>query len=135
LLLDVNTIFSCVNLKIIWYMRAAMATTGDVVLVHLEKQPAFFARIEEIAADRKRDWYQVRLLIFQIPVTEVTWTIREEYIDGEPFTMNGRQIRLEKVEGCRKPAKEGLPSNQDLKKKEAPAVGNVISMFDRKRDE
>jgi hypothetical protein len=116
-------------------MRAAMATTGDVVLVHLEKQPAFFARIEEIAADRKRDWYQVRLLIFQIPVTEVTWTIRAEYIDGESFTINGRQIRLEKVEGCRKPAKEGLPSDQELKKDEAPAVGNVISMFDRKRDE
>ena len=48
-----------------------MATVGDLVLIHFEEQPAFFARIEDIAADRKPGWYEVRLLILQMPVTEV----------------------------------------------------------------
>lgn len=132
--LDVNTIFFCVNLKIVWYKRPAMTTTGDVVLVYFEEQPVFFARIEEIAADRRRDWCQVRLLIFQVPLSEVTWTIRKEYINGEPFTMTGKAIRLEKVEGCRRPAKEEPHSEPELKKKGMPEGDNVISMFDRKRD-
>ena len=42
-----------------------MATTGDIVLIHVEEQPAFFARIEDIAADSKPGWYQVRLLILK----------------------------------------------------------------------
>ena len=48
-----------------------MATIGDVVLIYCEEKPAFFARIEDITADQKRDWYQVRLLVLHIPLTGV----------------------------------------------------------------
>ena len=83
-----------------WYEYRAMATIGDVVLIYREEQPAFFARIEDISADRKPDWYQVRLLMFQIPLTEATWILREEYINGEAFTINSKSIRMEKITGA-----------------------------------
>lgn len=109
-----------------------MATIGDLVLIYFEDQPSFFARIEDISSDRKRDWYQVKFLVLQMPLTEALWILREEYINGEPFTMNGRRIRIEKVprfHGCEP---KSLPSDNDLKKSDAPANHKVISIFDRK---
>ncbi len=111
-----------------------MATIGDLVLVYQEERPAFFARIEDILADPKPDWYQVKLLILQVPVTEAVWILREGYINGETFTMHGRMIRIEKVKGPHEP--EGQPSASDggSKKKDATANNNVISLFDRKKE-
>jgi hypothetical protein len=106
-----------------------MATIGDVVLIHVEEQPAFFARIEDISADAKPGWYLVRLLVLQIPLTEVTWILREAYLDGEPLTMNGKHVRLEKVEG----AKSVLPEDVEREEKERTPANNVVSLFDRKR--
>ena len=74
-----------------------MATIGDVVLVHFKEEPSFFARIESIVPDIKKDWYLVELLILAIPLTTVTWILREEYIDGAPFTMEGNPLRIEPV--------------------------------------
>jgi hypothetical protein len=110
-----------------------MPTTGDVVLIYCEEQPAFFARIEDISSDRKRDWYQVRLLVLQVPLTEVLWILRDEYINGEAFTMNGRRIRIERVTRPQGPGPESLPSDRDLGKKDVPVKDKVISIFDRKR--
>jgi hypothetical protein len=110
-----------------------MTTVGDVVLIYREEQPAFFARIEDISSDRKRDWYQVRLLVFQVPLKEAVWTLRDEYINGETFTMNGRRIRIEKVTVPQGPEPESLPSDSDFRKKDAIVNDKVISIFDRKR--
>jgi len=44
-----------------------MSKEGDLVLVHVEDRPAFFARIECISPDVKLDWYQVTLLVLQVP--------------------------------------------------------------------
>ena len=60
---------------------------GDLVLVHYEEQPVVYARIQAIEPDIKRDWFQVTLLILTIPHQVVTWILREEYINGGPFTM------------------------------------------------
>jgi hypothetical protein len=70
---------------------------GDLVLVHYENQPVVYARIQAIAPDIKRHWFQVTLLILTIPHQVVTWILREEYINGEPFTMGGKDMKLEKV--------------------------------------
>ena len=109
-----------------------MAIMGDVVLIYFEDQPSFFARIEDISSDRKRDWYQVKLLVLQMPLTEALWILREEYINGEPFTMNGHKIRIEKVPGPQRCEPKNLPCDNDLKKGDAPANDKVISIFDRK---
>jgi hypothetical protein len=75
-----------------------MAQEKDIVLIYLEDQPLSFARIEEILADSKPDWYHVRLLLLHIPLQVVTWILKDVYINGEEFTMNGKRMRLEEVE-------------------------------------
>ena len=109
-----------------------MTNIGDLFLIYFEDQPSFFARIENISSDSKRDWYQVKLLILQNPLTEALWILREEYINGEQFTMHGHRIRIERVpepQGCEP---KNLPSGNDLKKGKAHANNKVISIFDRK---
>ena len=111
-----------------------MATIGDIVLIYHEEKPAFFARIEDITSDRKRDWYQVRLLVLQVPLTEALWILRDEYINGEAFTINGRMIRIEKVTVPKGQDPESLPSDGDFRNKPAIVNDKVISIFDRKRN-
>ena len=74
-----------------------MATENDIVLIHFEDQPLSFARIEEILPDNKPDWYHVKLLMLQVPLQVVTWILRDRYILGDEFTMNGKRMRLERV--------------------------------------
>lgn len=72
-----------------------MVQPGDLVLVHMDNKPAFFARVEDITSDYKPQWYQVKLLVLQIPLMVITWILRRAYIDGDEFTMGaagqGRQ--------------------------------------------
>ena len=74
-----------------------MTTKNDVVLIYFEDQPISFARIEDISPDMKKDWYHVKLLLLQVPLQVVTWILRDVYINGQEFTMEGKKIRLEKV--------------------------------------
>ena len=114
-----------------------MATENDVVLIYLEDQLLSFARIEEILADSKPDWYHVTLLLLQIPLQVVTWILRDVYIAGAEFTMNGKRMRLEKVVAPDEPLSRE-PSTEN-EKKDAPQPkknsGNakVISLADLKK--
>ena len=74
-----------------------MAIEGDVVLIYHQEQPTVFARIEYIEPDIKKDWYHVTLLLLTIPTQTVTWILRDQYIDGEVFTMGEKAMRLEEV--------------------------------------
>jgi len=75
----------------------APTTINDLVLVYMEEKPMTYARIEDINPDVKRGWYQVKLLILQVPLQVAVWILRDVYINGEPFTMGGKPMRLEKV--------------------------------------
>ena len=70
---------------------------GDVVLICYQDKPAAYARIEAIEPDIKKGWYLVTLLLLTLPCQTVTWILRDEYINGTPFTMGGQPVRLEKV--------------------------------------
>ncbi|MBF0377226.1 MAG: hypothetical protein HQK72_07060 [Desulfamplus sp.] len=74
-----------------------MATENDIVLVYMEGSPVFFARIEAIWADVKRDWFNVELLVLQVPVKVVVWTLKDIYINGTEFFMGGKRMRIEVV--------------------------------------
>jgi len=74
-----------------------MTTINDIVLIYFEDQPFSFARIEDIAADIKKDWFHVKLLLLQLPLETVTWLLKDVYINGEEFTMGGKRMRFEKV--------------------------------------
>ncbi len=75
-----------------------MSDVGDLILVHVDGKPSFFVRIDEIKPDIKPGWYQTTLLLLAIPLRKVTWILRKPQIDGEPFTMQGIPIRMEKID-------------------------------------
>ena len=109
-----------------------MAVENDLVLIYFEDKPMLFARIERIAPDHKPNWYHVSLLLLQIPPQQVTWILRDVYIDGKEFTMNGQRMRLERVES---PA-ETLDRVGEETDSEAAAKteGKIISFTDLKKD-
>jgi hypothetical protein len=72
-----------------------MATINDLVLVHLDHKPAFYARLNDISPDVKRGWYQVEFLVLSLPPQTMVWILEEAQINGEEFTMGGRPVRLE----------------------------------------
>jgi len=75
-----------------------MNVEGDLVLIYYKDEPGVYARIERIEPDFKKDWYQVTLILLTIPHQVITWILREEYINGEMFTMGGNSMRMEKIE-------------------------------------
>lgn len=114
-------------------LGAKMATENDIVLIYFENQPLAFARIEEILPDKKKAWYHVRLLILQLPLQTVTWILKDMYISGQEFTMDGKKMRLEKITS----PKESIPfTEQKEKKSESPkdasASGKIIPLSERK---
>jgi hypothetical protein len=112
-----------------------MAQEKDLVLIYFEDKPLTFARIETILADSKPNWYHVKLLMLQIPLQLVTWILRDAYINGTEFTMNGKRVRIEKVvvpEDVQTP-----PPEKELQTKKKPSrdagSAKVISLSDLKK--
>jgi hypothetical protein len=114
-----------------------MAIENDLVLIYREDVPLSFARIEDILADSKPDWYHVKLLILNVPPQIVTWILRDVYIDGAEFTMNGKRMRLEKVVVPDEPQfKDQTTKNRQEdapKDKENAGSAKVISLTDLKK--
>lgn len=120
-----------------------MATVNDLVLVHIDNTPAFFARIEEISPDVKPGWWHVTLLALGIPLQLYTWILDTSQISGEPFTMGGTPVRLELVESPHRPAsgrdeaEPGPPAASPAAG--SPAAGNggktgtIVSLDDIRR--
>jgi hypothetical protein len=109
-----------------------MAVENDIVLIYFEDKPLSYARIEEILPDAKPNWYHVRLLLLQFPLQVVTWILRDIYINGDEFTMDGKRIRLERIVAPQ-PA-EMPPDPEDEKTMRKRSRGdNVISLKDLKK--
>jgi hypothetical protein len=112
-----------------------MAAENDIVLIHFENKPLSFARIESIEPDIKRDWYHVKLLLLQVPLQVVTWILRNAYINGEPFTMDGKQMRLEKIECPPDPERvdREAPKRKPAAGKQNSGNKKIISLSDLKK--
>lgn len=117
-----------------------MAAINDIVLIYLEDTPVSFARIESILPDAKKDWYHIKLLMLNIPLQVVTWILKDDYLNGGQFNMNGKKMRMEKVEcpvedlplpdsGNRPDKKNKAKKNPDRKVSE-----NIISFPGPKKD-
>ena len=112
-----------------------MARENDIVLIYFEDKPLAFARIEEILADSKPNWYHVKLLLLQVPLQVVTWILRDVYINGAEFTMNGKRMRLEKIKSP-ETARNMDHDEKELEKKKPATNSNgaeVISFHDIKK--
>jgi hypothetical protein len=118
-----------------------MVDSGDLVLVYMEGNPAFFARIEMIRPDLKPEWYQVKLLVLQIPLVVATWILRRAYIDGDEFTMGGRPVRVVKVVSPEEVEEAVASKSKELTEVSEPAGdapaskgrGKVVSLADRRK--
>jgi len=118
-----------------------MVQSGDLVLVYMEGNPAFFARVEMIRPDLKPEWYQVKLLILQIPLVVATWILRRAYIDGDEFTMGGRPVRVVKVISPEEVEEAVESKSKELTEVPKPARdttaskgrGKVVSLADRRK--
>jgi len=109
-----------------------MAQIGDVVLVYHRDRASFFARIDSIEPDIKKGWYNVQLLILMLPIRSVTWTLREEYLNGIPFTMENNPVRIEAV----KPLAAERSSDdmrEELADKGSPQGARKVIPFKRTR--
>jgi hypothetical protein len=71
-----------------------MTTINDLVLVHMDRKPAFYARINDINPDVKRGWYQVELLALMLPPQTLVWILEESHLSGEEFSMGNRPVQL-----------------------------------------
>jgi hypothetical protein len=109
-----------------------MTEISDIVLIHFEGRPLNFARIEAIEPDVKRGWYQVKLMVLQLPIQVITWILRDAYINGEPFTMEGKQVRLERIV-CPTRSEPQEQENNKTSEKKTPKNGKVISLADMKK--
>ena len=108
-----------------------MAAENDIVLIYLEEEPLVFARVENILPDSKPDWYHITLLMLQIPMQLTTWILKDVYINGDTFTMNGKKMRLEKVVAPEPPRQEE-EMTQTIEK--VPAKDNIIAFKDFKKE-
>jgi len=109
-----------------------MTGEKDIVLIHFEEKPLVFARIEDISPDMKRGWHRVKMLILQVPLQVVTWILREAYINGESFTMGGKNIRMEKVI-CPTDSGDGGDEENVGRPGKVPKSGKIISLADKKK--
>ncbi|HKJ99919.1 MAG TPA: hypothetical protein VJ959_13445 [Desulfotignum sp.] len=115
-----------------------MATINDVVLIYLEDNPVAFARVENIVPDHKKDWYQITLLMLQIPLQTVTWILKDDYINGGEFQMSGKKMRLETVKAPEETHDLPQEKKTDSQKEEpvdaqSSEPGQIISFADLKK--
>jgi len=112
-----------------------MAAINDLVLVHIDHKPGFYARIDEIAPDVKPGWWQVKLLVLTFPLQVFTWILDESQVNGAPYTMGGTPVRLEKVVSPEvKEEKSGKAAPlTESGEKEKKREGKVVSLSDRKK--
>jgi len=102
-----------------------MRAIGEVVAISIDGKPSVYGRIEGYEADRKPRWYQVEILLLTFPPQNLTWILREEQIDGEPFTMDGVPVTIQAV-----PKRQPVPAPGPAEKKD-PRPGKVISLAAR----
>ena len=120
-----HMIFTVTLEKRFTHTEGMMNVEGDVVLIYHQEKPAVYARIENIEPDIKKDWYRVTLLFLTLPAQEVTWILKESYINGDAFTMNGDAMRIDAVKKAT-PKKKADEEPRIVEEKEGERPSNVI---------
>jgi hypothetical protein len=113
-----------------------MAAINDIVLVHVDNKPGFYARVEDISPDVKPGWWQVRLLVLTFPLQVFTWILDEFQLEYAPFTMGGTPIRLEPVVSPLEEERQ-QQEQQDLeerkRQRQESGSSKVVSLADRRK--
>lgn len=107
-----------------------MATINDLVLVHVDDRPGFYARIEDISPDVKKGWWVVKLLVLSFPLQVYTWILDDSQIAGAAFTMGGTPLMIEKI--ISPVPREEPVKNMEIEPGESQRP-KVVSLLDRKK--
>jgi hypothetical protein len=113
-----------------------MANINDLVLIHVDSKPGFYARVEEILPDVKPGWWQVKLLVLTFPMQVFTWILDDFQIEGTDFTMGGTPLRLEPVISPveeERAEKENAEKELAQKARREGGATKVISLQDRRK--
>lgn len=102
----------------------------DVFLAHIDEKPAFFAWVTNITPDVKKGWWRIRFVVLAIPTMTMTWTLDDNQIRGEDFTMGGIPVHIEKVIEPEEKAESQAP-NLPVETETANDQGGakIISLF------
>jgi hypothetical protein len=110
-----------------------MFSRGEVILIHYRDNPSFFARVENVKADRKKGWWQISFLILIIPPKKMTWILDDDQMRGGDFTMGGNPIRIERVEPELRddfyPEEEFLVDGDQIEEDEESSGARIVSLF------
>lgn len=113
-----------------------MATIHDLVLIHVDNKPSFYARMEEIIPDVKPGWWQVKLLVLTFPLQVFTWILDEFQIEGADFTMGGTPLRLEPLVSpveLERAEEEKAEKERVRQSRQEGGAPKVISLRDRRK--
>lgn len=113
-----------------------MATIHDLVLIHVDNKPGFYARIEEVTADVKPGWWQVKLLVLTFPMQVFTWILDDFQMDGADFTMGGTPLKMELLVSpveLERLEEEKAEKERQLKARQEGGTPKVISLQDRRK--
>lgn len=110
-----------------------MIAESDLILVHVDANPGFYARVEEIAPDVKAGWWQVKLLVLTFPLQVFTWILDENQLDEAPFTMGGTPLRLEKLVSPLAEERHNAEQTSPSKKEVSGSGQKVVSLADRRK--
>jgi len=109
-------------------------TLNDLVLVHIDNKPGFYARIEAITPDLKPGWWQVKLLVLTQPLQVFSWILDESQINGAPFSMGGTPVMLEKLVSPVAPSERPAALTSLERPKEKKAGAKVVHLPERNKD-
>ena len=113
-----------------------MAAINEIVLIHVDNKPGFYARIEDISPDVKSGWWQVRLLVLTFPLQVFTWILDEFQLEYAPFTMGGTPIRMEPVVSPMEEERQQQEQQELEERKRLRLEGGsskVVSLADRRK--
>ncbi len=113
-----------------------MAAINDLVLVHIDHKPGFYARVEDIVPDVKPGWWQVKLLVLTFPLQLYTWILDESQINGAPYTMGGTPIRLETLVSpvVREESRKDGPVEKEASQDGASKGAKVVPLFQKETE-
>ena len=97
----------------------------DVCMLHINKFPNAFVRINYIWADEKKGWWCVNLTKMALPLESWTWILDDSHINGAEFEMSGTKFQLQILN---RPNLENAPTvEQPVKKKvEVTDVNDIV---------
>ncbi|TAL15681.1 hypothetical protein EPN96_11935 [bacterium] len=108
----------------------------DVIGVYIDEKLAFFARVEEISPDVKPGWRKMRFLILNpaIEEREMTWILQPSQINGEPYSMEGIPVRIERLPDPVPAATESPPEEEPPARKEKTEKTARVIEFPGRRE-